>query len=264
MKKLEFEKGAITPFWTKDLEYMQKGFEEVIKGICEGFKQRGRDAMIISGCNIIQTDTTIRMRPGWFYYFGEILPVKELEETECSVPNQRIYLIRRTGYDPSGKRTVMLEDSSLSKDIYREDYLEPSLEKKDGASYAITKDAWDLSERILRRSRMIDTKIVFAEINDNDRLSNVSVKYRQIGGAVQLYGGFIITGSNAYSGTIATGLPAPAEDVVFVRGECLVKINTSGNLSVQGAKNSLNIGDIQYLTDPVYDSNISNDGHYFG
>ena len=116
----------------------------------------------------------------------------------------------------------------------------------------------------LGETKYKDTKIVFAEINDNDRLSNVSVKYRQIGGVVQLYGGFIITDSYAYSGTIATGLPAPAEDVVLMRGECLVKINSSGNLSVHGAKNSLSIGDIQYLTDPVYDSIIINDGHYFG
>lgn len=264
MKKLEFEKGAITPFWTKDLEYMQKGFEEVIKGICEGFKQRGRDAMIISGCDIMQTDTTIRMRPGWFYYFGEILPVKELEETECSVPNQRIYLIRRTGYDPSGKRTVMLEDSSLSKDIYREDYLEPSLEKKDGASYAISKGAWNLSERILQKSRMLDTGIVSAEIQDDDRLKNVYVRYRQIGGVVQLYGGFTISSTDAYSGIIATGLPAPAEDVIIAKDGAVIKVTAGGFMSLQSFKGSFNLSCLQYLTDPIYNLGTTDDGHYFG
>ena len=36
MKKLKFEEGAVTPFWLKDLEYMQEGFEETVKAVIEG------------------------------------------------------------------------------------------------------------------------------------------------------------------------------------------------------------------------------------
>ena len=96
MKKLEFEKGAITPFWIKDIEYMQNGFEEVLNGILEGIIQANRNGMLISGCLITQNDTTIKMRPGWFYHFGEILPVKELKETPCFEPDQKIYLIKKS------------------------------------------------------------------------------------------------------------------------------------------------------------------------
>lgn len=36
MKKLVFKEGSITPFWMKDLEYLQDGVEEAIGAIARG------------------------------------------------------------------------------------------------------------------------------------------------------------------------------------------------------------------------------------
>lgn len=266
MKKIEFKEGAITPFWTKDLEYMQNGIEEVLKGICDGFGQQGRHSFLISGCGIYYNGGNISMRPGWFYYFGEILPVKELESTPCDNPDQKIYFIKKTGYDSSGKRNVILDDSTLLKDIYRVDYLEPTLEKTNGL--AISQGAWNLSERILQRSvqqsRLKDTGLKEAILARLEGLNiqNTTVKYRRIGGVVQLYGGFFATSDKYISGVIASGLPNPVEEVVVNRGDCIINIKTTGDMLVQNLQGVVPIGGILYLTDPVYNTTVTNDGHY--
>lgn len=259
MKKLEFKEGAITPFWLKDLEYMQEGFEEVIKSVIEGLSL-GRKNILITGCKISYNNSKVSMTDGWCYYAGEVLPVKALPETEYTGSNPKIKFTRKSVYDASGSRTALKETEHVTVDVYRTDYLEPSLVPSTGTvpSYALAigKDAWDLGTRIANMNRIKDSGIVIIELDDTVPTIKGYIQYRQIGGVVQLYGR---VGASGFTGFITDRIPAPATRMVVDTGKGNLIMDSDG-LRVQSLTEPINLDGITYLSDPIYEPVA--DGHY--
>ena len=249
MKKLEFEKGAITPFWTKDLEYMQKGFEEVIKVIIEGFSLR-KIPFIISGCNITTDINKVSMTSGWAYYGGEVLPVKELRETEFSGRTPVIYFTKNTEYDTEGLRTVSKEDLSYPRNTYKMDYLNPSTVMpptfNELTGFSLNQSTLNLATIITNRNKIADTRLVTASV-----VSSVEsdLKYRQIGGVVQFYGS---VSAERFNGEIAHNMPKPIVDITLNINNILVEITTEGKMKVANLNGTIDLSGITYLSDPIF------------
>lgn len=263
MKKLKFEEGAITPLWLKDLEYMQEEFEKMLNTLVTGLGH-GRTCMIVDGCKIIQDNTSISMRIGVAFVKGELLRVEPLQKTSCSDSEQRIYFTRKTRYDNSGRRNVISEGSSFQKDIYREEYLEPSLQETSDTIFSISKDFMTLKDSIVNSKRYKDTGLVVVNKYTDD-LVDVDVKYRQIGGCVQLSGGILPNSNEGFSGIVAVGLPKPLAAFATIKPDqkqesCYIKIDTEGTLIVTNATGALSFADINYLSDPIYEE-IKSDGY---
>lgn len=250
MKKLEFEKGAITPFWLKDLEYMQKGFEEVIKVIIEGLSLK-KTNFIISGCKITYTKNKVSMTSGWAYYNGEILPVKALVETDYSSGRYpTIYFVKRTEYDESGSRIILKENESVTANIYKIDYLSSSATTpasfNTNTGFSITPETLDLEAIITNRNKIADTRLVEASV---DSSVTSTLKYRQIGGVVQFYGSIY---SDRYSGDIVSYLPKPIADITLNINNVLVAIKTDGKMKVTNLNGTIDLSGITYLSDPIF------------
>ena len=257
MKKLKFEEGAITPLWLKDLEYMQEGFEETVKAVIEGLSL-GKKDVLISGCKITQKDAKVSMTSGWCYYGGEILPVKALPETSyVGIP--KIELTKKTGKDNNGARPVQKETGTITFNPYHNDYLEPSLLQNGFATecqLALFPGAWDLGTRIANMNKMKDSGIVTIYLDENVPTTTGCIKYRQIGGVVQLYG---TVGFSGFTGSVTDSIPAPAIKMVVDTGKGNMILDSNG-LSVQLLTEPMRLDGITYLSDPIYE--LLSDGHY--
>lgn len=258
MKKLVYPQNTIAPFWLKDLEYMQEGFEDVIKGIIEGLSLGAKD-LIISGCKITYKDSKISMTSGWCYYGGEILPVKALAETACTTASPKIYFVKNTGYDPSGSRLVYKEDNSQTQEVYKNEYLSPRIVSSGTVldyRLAISQGAWDLGDRIANKNRLKDSGTVFIEAPEADAI-NGGFSYRQIGCVVQLYGQLRHT--SAQTGVAKDTLPKPLGSVRIAAGSGYISIDSEG-MSFPSVE-YFDLSCITYLSDAV-NSDEENDGHY--
>lgn len=255
MKKLVFKEGSITPFWMKDLEYLQDGVEEAIGAIARGLSL-GTENFVITGCKITYNGTKISMTSGWCYYEGEILPVAELPPMSCSESSPKIKFSRVDGYDSEGDRQISLSGSSGMFQVYENRYLEPSI-VNDGDSYtlAISEGAWDLGERIANWGKITDTT---RQLKLNAYSGNIS--YRMIGGVVQLLG-YVWNDAvgGGISGTITNGLPHPSMDLVLNTASGKIQISSNGILSITSPDDRVYVNHIVYLSSPSF---ASNDGHY--
>ena len=256
MKKLKFEEGAVAPFWLKDLEYMQEGFEETIKAVIEGLSL-GKKDMLISGCKITTTNSKISMTSGWCYYDGEILPVQALQETSYTVSSPKIKFTKATEIDRTGTRTAQKESGQIRSEVYQIDYLIPSL--YDGATVcqlAISQGAWDLGTRIANMNNLKDTGIVRIKVEDSVSQDGY-IQYRQIGGVVQLYGQLTMTSS--LGDIITTKLPVPAVETHWKFNEGVLHIGKNG-LRSDVFNGTVFLDGIMYLSDQLLDS--GSDGHH--
>lgn len=256
MKKLKFEEGAVTPFWLKDLEYMQEGFEETIKAVIEGLSL-GKKDVLISGCEITTKNSKVSMTSGWCYYDGEILPVKALQETSYTERSPKIKLTKKSGWDHNGSRPVQKETEAIPFVPYQNDYLEPSLLSigfDADCRLALCPGAWDLGMRIANRNQLKDTGIV--RVNNINSAVSSTLKYRQIGSVVQLYGS--IGSKEEYNGMVTDTLPELAESIKLNIGSTTVVIDES-KLYVYNLEGIEDLF-ITYLTNLELDS--SSDGHY--
>lgn len=255
MKKLNITEGSLMPFWMKDLEYMQTGFEEVVRGIIKGLSLEDKN-IIISGCKITNTGSSISMTAGWCYYEGEILRVEALPTTECSAANPMIVLKESVVSDERGRRHVTLNGEVSSSDIYEEKILKPELPpigiNNLYYNLGIAPGAWDLGERLMYSSKVSDS----GEKKIDTNLYVGICYYRKIGGTVQLYGNIT---NNALgvgiNGNVASGLPQPARDII--RGD--ITIDKRGQLIISSNSDSVSLEGIIYLSTPEYPTN---DGHY--
>lgn len=256
MKKLKFEEGAITPFWLKDLEYMQEGFEEVVKSVIEGLSL-GKTDVLISGCKITTKDSKISMTSGWCYYDGEILPVQALPETSYIGNSPKIKFTKATEIDRTGTRTAQKESGQIRSEVYQIDYLIPSL--YDGITVcqlAISQGAWDLGTRIANMNHLKDTGIMTIKV-DKKYSTDGYIQYRQIGGVVQLYGQLNI--ASTLGDIITTNLPVPAVETRWKFNEGVLLIGKNG-LRADVFNGTVFLDGIMYLSDQLLDS--GSDGHH--
>lgn len=257
MKKLRLTQNSLTPFWMKDLEYMQSSFEEAVKGVIKGLSLEDKN-MIISGCKVTDAGGVVSMTSGWCYYEGEILRVEALPETKHASTGPLILLEKAVRCIEEGKRQIASNGTVEMADIYEETYLNPRLLAGDGqVSYfdlAIAQGAWDLGERLVRQSKMTDSGPQQAVI---ESYIAHDVQYRKIGGVVQLYGYFTNDAVGApIKGTAASGLPLPVRAVTI--GDCT--IDKRGQLVINSESDYVPLDGFTYLSQPEYPAN---DGHYY-
>lgn len=258
MKKLNITQGSRTPFWMRDLEYITAASSEVFAAILKGLSLEARD-FVISGCRITEAGQKISMTGGWCYYDGEVLPVLPLEPTTYSGANPRIKFTRVTRYDPAGDRVIELEGVSGTSQVYRDDCLQPSpVSSGDSYRLAIGRGAWNLGERVAAAARQADSGVVDAEL----MFSGLgSVRYRQVGGVVQLYGSLFNDSLTGFSGVVARGLPRPAAGMKFpfAAGDGSIEVSTDGKLSISTHQNKFTLDHVVYVASPV---TLTADGHY--
>lgn len=249
MKKLEFKEGTITPFWLKDLEYMQEGIKEILGVLLEGLSLRKAN-FIISGCEITQETNIISMTSGWAYYGGEILPVKALPEIEFPGRTPEIYFIKKTEYDAAGLRIISKEDESYSANTYNIDYLEPSVIIPPTfnmvTGFSINQNTLNLATIIANRNKIADTGLVTASV---DSSVTSTLKYRQIGGVVQFYGSI---SADRFTGNIASRLPEPIDKIGLNINNVLVNIKTDGQMEVAYLNGTIDLSGITYLSNPIF------------
>lgn len=259
MKKLKFEEGAVTPFWLKDLEYMQEGFEETVKAVIEGLSL-GKKDVLVSGCKITTKNSKVSMTSGWCYFGGEILPVKALSETSYTGSSPKIKLTKKSGCDINGARPVQKETETITFNPYHNDYLEPSLLSNDFGTecqLALCPGAWDLGTRIINKNQLKDTGIVTIRV-DNSFTNKGYIQYRQIGGVVQLYGELNIP-EPTIGEIITDKIPAPATKTVWKFDSGVLFVSSDG-LTTDIVNGTISLDSIIYLTDTIYES--ASDGHY--
>lgn len=261
MKNLNIPPSSRMPFWWRDLEYMMKSSSEVFEAILEGLSLGTKD-FIISGCAVTVTNSKVSMTGGWCYYGGEILPVLPLPPTSYT-GNPKIKFTKVTRYDHDGDRTITLSGSTGVSQVYRDDCLSPSL-VSGGESYrlAIGPGAWNLGERIANSARQVDSGTVEATAVGP---GVGSVRYRQVGGVVQLSGNLFNDALGGFNGAVAQGLPRPSVGLVFPintgagYGSGSIQIATDGTLSISTQLNRVYLDHIVYVASPVI---LSDDKHY--
>lgn len=259
MKQLNFPtQQSKTPLWTNDLKYLYGGISEAFGSILKGLGLEQSD-FIISGCKITDDGSKLSMSAGWCYYDGEILPVRAMPATLYS-GNPKIKLTKTTNYDPAGSRIISIANAIGTVQLYKDDYLHPSLiEGQIQGTYrlAISKGAWDLGERIVNASKIVDSGVVNVENVGN-------IRYRMIGGVVQLYGNIRQDAiGSGWHGVVATGLPQPAVSLTLPFSPAntseRIVVDTDGSLSVYTKADMVCFDHVTYLATPVYNSS---DGHY--
>lgn len=288
MKKLKFEKDTIVPFWLKDLEYMQEGIEEALKGIVEGLSLDKKDTLI-SGCEIIYKDDKISMTQGWFYHKGEILPVEALPESDYENDSPTVYLEKVTEYSDLGDRKIVNKQGEEIASPYEKIYLKPTLsptgdiEVKQGdlglverivttcqneITQAYKKADDNLEARVTKACETRDAaleasiKEIYGNI-DNDiqniKSDDYSVGYITKGHVTQLFGDVYIPVKDGDFSMQINGLPIPLQTISMVKRtvyglDALVSINEEGTIriAIPNLQNDdtdyLKLNDILYLS----------------
>ncbi len=261
MKKLNIYPNSRMPLWWRDLEYMSDGFSEVFEAVLKGLSLDKTD-FVISGCEITKTATKVSMSAGWCYYDGEILPVMSMLPTSYrGIP--KIKFTKTTNHNDAGDRIITLSGTTSTAHVHSDDYLTPSLVSGDEDYHlAIGPGAWNLGERIVNATKMVDSGMIEATVI-NAGLG--SVRYRQVGGVVQLFGELFNDAQSGFNGAVVQGLPQPAAGLVFPLNSGAgdssgsIQIATDGTMSISTQSNRVHLGHVVYLATPVSDID---DKHY--
>ena len=256
MKKLNLPTlPALTPICTNDLKFLQNGITEAFDCILKALGLENDD-FVISGCKITDSGSKLSMSPGWCYYDGEIFPVRALQPTSYSGSTPKIKFTKVINYDPTGDRDVVLSGVTGSAQVYQDNYLQPSLvTSQEQYRLAISKGAWDLGERIVNMGKPVDSGV----ISPNDVFGS-GIRYRMIGGIVQIYGMLKQDAVGAgWQTVVATGLPRPAVTVHLPNNYGYIEVRSDGSLFVRSKEDNVYLNHVVYLATPVYNTA---DGHY--
>lgn len=207
MKKLETNSAGRMPLWQSDIKFIQDGFKEAIEAIVAELGL-SKSYFAISGCSPYKPATnTLAMPAGWFWWGGEILPVRALPTTNVtSFTNPVVKLTRTTYYDPNGAKDFIHADLTTENvaNVWRDDYLTPTVVERSAAynsGIRLGVGAWTLRDIIKynhaeAESGWIDT-------------SSEDVQFKRIGRLVVLRG-------IVYDNDIITGLPTPIQNDTYL------------------------------------------------
>lgn len=226
MKTLNTNKAGRMPLWQDDLNWMQASYKEAIEAIV-GELGLAKDYFIISGCSPYNpggNQKFIAMNAGWFWYGGEILPVRALSSTDItSYKNPMVRLTRVSYTNPDGARNFIKPDLTTQavSNVWQDDYLQPSIVEcgaVGGNTPVFTSGvrlgigAWTLSD-IIAHNKQDDE-------SDWIETSNGDLQYKRIGRLVVLRG--LADAVPSYD-PVATRLPIP------LAGDFLISVpNTPG------------------------------------
>lgn len=201
MKKINTNNVGRMPFWQSDLAWIQAGYTEPLEAIVEelGFPQ---SYFPITGCVPSKPNIkTLAMRAGWFWWNGEILPVRALQTTDVlSFTDPVVRLTKVTYFDTNGSRSFIKTDLSSQQvsNVWQDDYLTPEVVERSASfdsGVRLGIGVWTLRDILKRYIGDCES--------DWRETSNQYVQYKIAGKFVTIWGA-LINMSEA-----VTGLPQP-------------------------------------------------------
>ena len=233
MKKLNTNNAGRMPLWQADLDWIQAGFTEPITAIV-GELGLSKEYFIITGCSVYKPDKShMAMDAGWFWWNGQILPVRALASTDIGgFTNPVVRLTKVTYTDTAGARNFILSDLSTEtvSNVWQDDYLTPTVVERSAAFTAGVRlgiGAWALRDILAHHTAEDESDWIMT--------SNGDLEYKRIGRFVVLRG--VADADNSYT-PVTTGLPAPLGGTVYIAvpaGSGLYcKITNDGGMVLRG------------------------------
>ena len=130
MKRLNTNNAGRMPLWQADLDWLQQAYTEPIEVLIKELKIDSRHWTPVTGCKVTKTDQTIAMSAGWFWWDGELLPVRELKAVGTnSFTNPVVHLEKVAFSNPDGARNFIHADLTpvTVTDVWQDDYLQPTI-----------------------------------------------------------------------------------------------------------------------------------------
>lgn len=274
MKKLNTNNTGRMPLWQADLDWIQQAYTGPIEAIVRELgmlsASYSRPFFPVTGCRVSINNGNISMSAGWFWWDGELLPVRALEATSTTgFTNPAVHLSRVSYNDPNGLRNFIQADQSteLVEDVWQDDYIEPSVVERLEAhqpGVTILPGAWTLYEFIKRRNEVFESEWIQIEGLQYGQ----SLRYKRIGSTVILQGRLRITTDSTPG---ATGLPEPLGgsanlitgkyigEYEFLHwnfapkaGELYAYVDNNGNLVVQQIDHDNSSDDFVFLNGMTY------------
>lgn len=217
------------PLWQADLDWMQQSFTETIQMLVAELGKTS-SYFIIKGCSPYKPGAKyLAMDAGWFYWNGEILPVRALSQTDVSSYQNPVVRLTRVAYNnPSGERQFIKPDLTTQtvSNVWKDDYLSPSVVERSASfnnGIRLGVGAWTLSDIIRYHSMPNESGWIMT--------SNGDTEYKRIGQLVLLRG--CVDSENSVQTPSTTGLPAPIVNTAYLplpgRTQ-FIKIDSSGQL----------------------------------
>lgn len=231
MKKLNTNNAGRMPLWQADLDWIQKGYTEPLTALVEELGL-SKSYFAITGCVPYKPNIkTLAMPAGWFWWNGQILPVRELKATDVlSYTNPVVRLTRVTYTNPEGSRNFIHADLSTENvsNVWQDDYLSPTVVERSAgftAGVRLGIGAWTLRDILMRHT---------AE-NESDWIAGHSgdLEFKRVGRLVVLKG--IATNVRADTQPVDEGFPIPLGDKAILKvpdgpDDMSIYINSSGEL----------------------------------
>lgn len=266
MKKLNTNNAGRMPLWQADLDWIQAGFTEPITAIV-GELGLSKEYFIITGCSVYKPDKShMAMDAGWFWWNGQILPVRALASTDIGgFTNPVVRLTKVTYTDTAGARNFILSDLSTEtvSNVWQDDYLTPTVVERSAAFTAGVRlgiGAWTLRDIIQHH---------YSE-NESDWISGHSgdLYFKRVGRMVILSG--IATNVSATTQPVDEGFPVPLGGLAVLHTDAntddfLIYINGNGELiccSRTGGQGEPRLTGMMYMAATPYqatDQNTIND-----
>ena len=258
MKKLNTNNTGRMPLWQADLEWIQQAYTGPIEAIVRelGYEHK---YFIFEGCHVryYNDPGEISMSAGWFWWNGELLPVRALERTSTYGFDSPVVHLSRVAYaDPAGSRDFIKADQSaeLVEDVWQDDYIMPSVVEINATQTEgvnIDSESWTLSDILDKRIGGCESDWISCGLTYPETLS-----YKRIGRTVIFNGGVRLRNDTTPA---ATGLPMSLNAVntfivpckrrslngsmVPMDGELCIYVNSNGNLIVQQTDHDPNESD---------------------
>ena len=266
MKKLNTNNVGRMPLWESDLDWIQAGYTEPITALVSELGL-SKSYFAITGCVPYKPDIkTLAMPAGWFWWNGQILPVRELKATDVlSYTNPVVRLTKVIYTDPDGARNFIHTDLSTENisNVWQDDYLTPTVvERSAGFTSGIRLGigAWTLRDILLHHTAENESEWMSGHSGD--------LEFKRVGRLVVLKG--IATDVTTTSQPIDEGFPIPLGEKAVLKvadnvDDMAIYINGSGELicySPHGGQGEPVLTGMMYMSATPYqatDPNTIND-----
>lgn len=265
MKKINSNNAGRMPFWQADLDFLQAAYTEPITALV-GELGLSKTYFAITGCVPYKPDIkTLAMPAGWFWWNGQILPVRALQATDVlSYTNPVVRLTKVTCTNPEGARGFIRTDLSTQQvsNVWQDDYLTPTVVERSAAFNAGVRlgiGAWTLRDIMAHHT---------AE-NESGWMQGHSgnLEYKRVGRMVVLRGTASV---GTTSQPVDEGFPPPLADLAMLHPEHLgdinIHLNAQGELVCYGTgqtlPNTVTLTGMTYMAATPYqatDPNTIND-----
>ena len=222
MKRLNTNNAGRMPLWQKDLDFIQEAFTEPIMAILQELKIDYRYMMPVTGCKVTvdANARTVSMSAGWFWWDGELLPVRALAPTPWPEGVEAahavgVHLTRVTNYIAEGARNFIHADLTAETitDVWQDDYAEPEACTRTSSypsGVTLCPGARTLFDDI--KLRLTDSESGW--VGTQSEISSDNIQFKRIGRMVVLKGTVLVRDGSAMP--LVEGLPIPLGEKAYL------------------------------------------------